>query len=73
MLAAVLVPGADAWRVLSCVQKIQSLESNMADGTQDGEALQEELAKLVHARNSLPHSYGLMPLLMRLRRECSAC
>jgi hypothetical protein len=58
--------------LLSCVQKIQSLEINMADGTQDGEALQEELAKLVHARNSLPHNYGFMPLLLKVACECGA-
>lgn len=44
------------------VQKIQCLESSMADGSHDGEAAKEELAKLLHERNSLPHNLGPSPL-----------
>ena len=34
----------------------------MADGSHDGEAAKEELAKLLHERNSLPHNLGPSPL-----------
>jgi len=46
---------------VSGVQKIQSLQSNMAEGAQDREAIEQELAKLQNERSCLPNNYGLLP------------
>lgn len=42
-----------------CVQKLQSLESNMAEELQDREEIKEQLEKLHNERNCLLNNYGL--------------
>jgi len=70
--SARVLTGGMAWRVLSGVQKIQCLESSMADASHDGAAFKEELAKLLHERNSLPHNLGSCPPRLG-RGRCEGC